>query len=314
LTRWQIGSSGTQTGDSDVPATPVFGLTLSPAQGGTVELGAVGFSDLTNTTTISAGTYTFHYYDELLAPPVISISSAAAAADASITLSAVSNATPKSFIQLDQEVLEVSAISSDGLTLQVTRAMHGTSAADHAAGTLFYLLSTRVLIVPFIDDFFGSPSSGDWDYSLSFPNVRIATTEFFVTNSIGNSPTAYGVFTDTQDLGLRTLSGGQYSFQVAGFLAIQTGAAPDISIEGPHSIRDIFAIVKTPSTDSAISVNVNLNGALLCTLSVAAGAATSNTVDGLLLPVLTTGSLMSLDITAVGQTFPGSDLTVVIRV
>jgi hypothetical protein len=179
---------------------------------------------------------------------------------------------------------------------------------------LFYALLARVLTVPFIPDFFGSPSSGDWNYSLSFPNVRIAATELFVTNSQGNSPSAFAVFTGTPDQGLRTLSGGQYSFQVAGFLAVQTGAAPDLSVEALRLVRDVFAIIKTPPTDSSIGLNINLNGTLLCSLTIAANSSTSNLVRGLLLPVLTTGSLLSLDITSVGQTIPGADLTVVIRV
>jgi Putative phage tail protein len=314
LTRWQIGSSGVLTGDTSVPSLPAFGLSVSTTQGGTIQLGAVGFGDLTNTTTVSAGTYTFRYYDELLGPPAITVSAAVAVGDVSLTLSAESAAIAGSFIQLDAEVLQVTQVSSDGLTLGVTRGMDGSVATAHAAGTLFYPLAARVLVVPFIHSFFGSPASGDWNYSLPFPNVRLAAAEFFVTNSQGNSPTAFGVFTDTLDQGLRTLSGGQYSFQVAGFLAVQTGAAPDISIEGPHAIRDIYAIIKTPSTESAIGLNINVGGTLLCSLSIPAGATISNVVEGLLLPVLNTGNLLSLDVTSVGQTVPGSDLTVVIRV
>jgi hypothetical protein len=232
----------------------------------------------------------------------------------SVTLAAATTAVVNSCVQIDEEVMQVTQISTDGLTLQVTRGMHGTSAADHVSGTLIYALSDRVVIVPFIDDFFGSPASGDWNYSLSFPNVRLASAELFVTNSQGNSPTAFGFFTNTPDQGLRTLSGGQYSFQVGGFLAVQTGAAPDISIEGPRAIRDVFAIVKTAPTDAAIELNINLNGSLLCSLSIPADSTSSNAVRGLLLPTLTTGSLLSLDITSVGQTIPGSDLTVVMRV
>jgi hypothetical protein len=267
-----------------------------------------------NTNTVSAGTYTFHYYDESLSPPQISLGATIAATDTTLTLSAVSTATSGTFAQIEEEVLSVTQVSTDGLTLQVVRGMHNTVPASHAAGTLFYPLLTRVLTVPFIHNFFGSPASGDWSYSFSFPNVRIATTELFVTNSQGNSPSAYAVFTNSPDQGLRTLSGGQYSFQIAGFLAIQTGAAPDISVEGLHLVRDVFAVIKTPPTGSDIGLNINLNGTSLCSLSIPANSTTSNLVPGLMLPVLSAGSLMSLDITSVGQTVPGSDLTVVIRV
>jgi hypothetical protein len=315
LTRWQIGETGVGSEDMAVPAEPFFGLSLSTSQGGTVQLGAIGFSDLSNTKTISAGTYTFHYYDELAGPPTLLVGTPIVETDTSIALTAVSGAVANSLVQLEQEVLQVTAVSPDGLTLQVSRGLHGTVPVPHLAGTLAYSLASRVLIVPFIRNFFGSPSSGDWTYSLPFPNVRIASAELFVTNAQGNSPTASGAFTNNLDYGMRTLSGGQYSFQIAGFLAVQTGAVPDISAEGPHAIRDIFAFVKTAPTDSAIALNINRNGNLLGTLSIPAGlTASSNAVTGLLLPALKTGDRLSLDITTVGQTIPGSDLTVVIRV
>jgi Putative phage tail protein len=315
LTRWQIGGTGIGTSDTTVPAQPVFGVSLSTTQGGTIDLGPVGFPDLSETRTVSAGTYTFHYYDELGGPPAVSLQTGIGDSDQSLLLSASSMAEVDSFIQMEQEILQVTGISADELTLQVNRGMHGSPAAAHEAGsTLVYVLSNRVVTVPFIRNFFGTPASGNWTYSLPFPNVRIASAELFVTNSQGNSPIASGALTDNLDAGLRTLSGGQYSFQVAGFLAVQTGAAPDISVEGPHAIRDVFAIVKTPPTDAAIIINVNVNEVLLCSLTIPATAESSEAVSGLLLPALRTDDRLSMDLISVGQTIPGSDLTVVIRV
>jgi len=313
LTRWQIGSSGGSLGDTSVPGAPVFGLSLSQTYGGTIQLGEIGFATLVNTSTTSAGTYTLHFYNELLGPPTVAVSTNCTALDTSITLSTSSNAEVNSLIQIGAEVLQVTGRSNDQLTLEVTRGLHGTTASSHASGTLVYLLASRVLTVPFVYNFFGSPASGNWSYSVPLPNVRLATAELFVTNSQGNSPISYGVFTNTLDQGLRTLSGGQYSFQVAGFLAIQNGAAPDISVEGPHAIRDVFAVVKTASSETAIALNVNLNGNLLCSLEIPPSFNISGVVRGLTLPALTTGGLLSLDITSVGQAVPGSDLTVIVR-
>ena len=54
-----------------------------------------------------------------------------------------------------------------------------------------------------------------------------------------------------------------------------------------RSIRDIYAIIKTPPTESSVSLNVNLNGALVMfACHSLLGATTSNVVRGLLLPVL----------------------------
>ena len=66
VTRWQIGGSGTS--DADVPPAPFFGLGAGQ-RGGTVELSGVSFTDLTNTSTISAATLTMHYWDELRGRP-----------------------------------------------------------------------------------------------------------------------------------------------------------------------------------------------------------------------------------------------------
>ena len=62
VTRWQIGGSGTS--DVDVPPQPYFGLGAGQ-RGGTVELSGVSFTELTNTSTISAATLTMYYWDEL---------------------------------------------------------------------------------------------------------------------------------------------------------------------------------------------------------------------------------------------------------
>ena len=52
------------------------------------------------------------------------------------------------------------------------------------------------------------------------PDVRVASAELFVTNRAGNSPVQSICLTSTLDSGLRTLSGGQYSIQVDGYLAV----------------------------------------------------------------------------------------------
>ena len=62
MTRWVIGGSAY---DAEAPPRPVFGLGLSGARGGTLEVSGVAFEDLTNTRTVMAGTLTLHYWDEL---------------------------------------------------------------------------------------------------------------------------------------------------------------------------------------------------------------------------------------------------------
>ena len=77
---------------------------------------------------------------------------------------------------------------------------------------------------------------------LLLPDVRIACAQLFVTNSKGNSPASAISLTHNVDNGLRTLSGGQYSIQVEGFLAVDQMAAPALVVDTAHSVRDVFAV------------------------------------------------------------------------
>jgi len=202
---------------------------------------------------------------------------------------------------------------TNGTTISVTRASHGTAAAAHSVGAGVYILAEKIFILPFAQDFFGSPASGNWSFPTLLPDCRVTSAELFVTNIKGNSPTTAVCVTQTDDNGLRTLSGGQFSFQVEGFLAIETGATPDIIVENTYSVHDVYAVIRQAPVGGPIQLQVNQNGAPYCTLTIADGQAVSNSVDGASLPLLTAGATLSLDIDMVGPTNPGADLTVVIR-
>lgn len=255
LTCWQIGGSGIGAGDSDVPPRPVFGLSL--AGQGTIDLAGVGFTDLTNTRTISAGTLTLFFWDELRSPSTESLASVVEAGDTTIALNSAGTAEAGDMIQIESEVLEVVQVQNGGLTYEVTRGSHGSTAAAHAAGVAVYLLKRNVAIVPFVKGFFGSPASGSYSHSVFLPDVRVAAAEFFVTNAIGSGPVATGAFAATVDQGLRTLSGGQLSIQVEGYLAIQTDAAPPLVLEDSHAPRDIFAVVREAPTGGPVQLQTS---------------------------------------------------------
>jgi hypothetical protein len=111
---------------------------------------------------------------------------------------------------------------------------------------------------------------------------------------------------------LRTLSGGQYSIQVDGFLAVDSSAAPAIVAEASHAVRDVFAVLGG-AADAAVQVQLNVDGTAYCALTFAAGTITSNSVDGLTLAPLTSGAKITLSVLSVGKSIPGNDLTVLIR-
>ena len=311
LTRWVLGQSGGLSADSDVPPAPVFGVAVSPAQGGTLALSGLGFSDLVNTRSIVAGTYRFHSYDEINGAAPGRLTALVTADDTTIAFG--STYAPGVLLQIEQEVVQITGANVGG-GFNVTRGVFSTRAAAHATTAPVYLLDIKVITVPFVKGFFGSPASGDWKYSVQLPNTRVAAVELNMTNSLGDGAVTANPYTGTVDSGLRTMAGGQYSFQVGGYLAIQTGAAPALIVDADRSVRDMYGIVSTASTGAGIVAQLNRNGAPYATISFDAGATTSVApVNGFGLPALRAGDVLTVDLTGVGTTNPGGDLTVIIR-
>jgi hypothetical protein len=309
VTRWTIGGSG--AADTQVPPQPFFGL--GPAVGGgAVVLSGVSFTDLTNTNSISSGTLTFYYWNELLGTPATVLAAAMAVGDQTLTLTAAGPGQVGSVLQIDGEILTVSAVADNGTQYSVARGVDGSTPVPHVAAAPVYHLTNQTTIMPFPDGFFGSPYSGNWTYTIALPDVRIGSAELFVTNDVGNSPLTGICMTHNVDNGLRTLSGGQYSIQVDGFLAVEQCVAPPLVVETAHSVRDVFAILGS-AADAQVQVQVDLNGALYCTLTFGPGTISSNSVDGsTLLPLPEMGQL-TVAVLSVGEVIPGADLTVTIR-
>jgi hypothetical protein len=314
LTAWTILGATGQALDTDVSGPPVFGL--YPIGAGSIEVLGIAFTDLTNTRSISAGTFTLAYWDETQGPSTFLLSAAMGATDTSFTLATAISASSGSLVQIDAEVMVVQASVTGSTTVSVSRASHGSAAAIHAVEAGVYLLKEKIFILPFAEDFFGSPASGSYAFPITVPDVRIGAAELFMTNSRGNSSVATKSFTSTTDLGLRTLLGGQLTIQVEGPLAIQTNAAPPLLVDTLCSVRDVYAIVQDAPTGAPITMQVTLNGGVYCELTIATNATASNTVDGFALGPLPAQAIIGLNITSVVETAntqPGSDLTVTIR-
>lgn len=309
VTRWQIGGSG--TADTAPPPAPAFGLGAGPA-GGTVVLSGVSFTDLTNTQTVSAGTVSLFYWSELQGTPATLLLAAMTAADTTLTLTAAGAAQAGTIIQIDAEVMQVTAVSTGGVQFTVARGLHGSTAAGHSIQAVVFQLSDLTVITPFPPEFFGSGYSGNWTYPVLLPDVRVASAQMFVTNQKGNGPIASICLTHNVDNGLRTLSGGQYSIQVDGFLAVDQSVAPALVTDAAHSVRDVFAVLGT-SADQPVQLQIDLNGTAYCQLTIPVGQLVSNSVDGATLAPLASAAQITLSVLAVGQTLPGADLTVLIR-
>ena len=314
LTVWQIGGVSVVPVDQSVPPAPSFGLV--PTGNGSVQVQAIGFGTLVNTRTITAGTMTIGYWDELNGPTVVALSAPVAATDSTVQLNTANAAQVGDLLQVEAEVMVVQQISLDGLTYTVARGAYATAPGSYEVGVPAWDLSRKTFILPFFPDFFGSPASGSYSYPLSFPDKRIVTADLFMTNARGNSEAAQAAFTDVTDYGLRTLSGGQLTLQIDGPLAIQTNAAPPLTIDSTHSVRDVFAMLNQAPTGTSVELEVTQNGQPYCSLTIPVNQTSSNVVDGATLGTLEAQAQIGLNVVSVSQTqytAPGSDLTVTIR-
>ncbi len=289
-------------------------MTAPTTPNGTLALSGVSFSDLTNTHSVTAGTLTLYYWNELLGSTPYVLAADVAAADTVVNLSQAGNAAAGSYLQVEAEIMQVQAVQNNGLQYQVARGMHGTSAVAHAAQPTVpvYQLLSKVAVAPFPAGFFGSPLAGNWSYPLALPDARVASAELYVTNSRGNSPVSSINLTQSVDYGLRTLSGGQYSLQVGGFLAVDSNAAPNIVVEAAHAVRDMYAVVKQAPSGGPVQLNVSQNGTLYGTLTIPDGTNVSGRLSCFAMP-LSENAQLSLSVTAVGPTSAGADLTVILR-
>lgn len=309
---WRIGGAGA-SGDADVPPEPVFALTTKGQ--GVVEVTGIGFGEFPNTASISGATLTVHYVDEVLGNPSFALAGAldAAAVAAAFTGGVVGVGN---VLLCGSELLRVLDGPDSQGHFAVERGAFGSPSAPHATGDGVIALARRSIVLPFVKNFFGSAASGAYSYPVRVPNVRIAAAEMFATNGRGNGLTHPVSFTNTVAGGLRTLSGGQLTFQVSGFLAIQANAVPPLTMESDSSVRDVSAKLGQASTGQQVVVRLNRNGAAYCDLIIPPLATKSSATDGAALAALREGDVLTLDVVSVGHdadTLPGRDLTVTVR-
>jgi hypothetical protein len=306
-----VGSAGE---DGDVPPEPVFSLTTTGA--GQLWLLGIGFPTLENTRTIAAGTLVLHYWNELAGPSGVQTSGSITAQDEWLALAPAMQLEPATVVQIGSELLRVVDWNQASGLLQVQRGVLGSAAAAHGPGERAYILDRRVTVAPFVKDFFGSPASGSYALGIPLRSARVTAAEFLVTNARGDSPTATVCFTSFQEHGLRTLSGGQYTIQREGDLAIETSVAPPLIVDEEHSVGSILATLSEAPVGAPVVLRLRVDGQTYCDVTVPAGSRNSALIGGADMPPLMEGEELTLDVLSVGQgtgTRPGRDLTVTIR-
>lgn len=314
VTRWRLNGSSGSLLDQDAPPVPTFAL--STTGDGTIEVQSVGFSELLNTRTITAGTLVLQYWNELRSPSVTALSTDLDAENDVVVFSPPGQVSVGQIVQMGRELLEVLSVSNEGNAMQVLRGSHGSPISQHFMGTVLYPLDSRAEILPFGRDFFGSPASGSYAFSVHLPGVRVAGASLYLTNARGNSEVSRRGVTSTLDDGLRTMQGGQVTIQLSGWLAIEDSATPPLFVDRPLVMRDVFAVVQEAPSIGPVTLRLRQDNDEICLLTIEPGTTTSNVVDGFALPPLRNGAYLNLDVVSLSQSAestPGSDLTVTIR-
>ena len=320
LTRWALGAGQS---DAGIPGTPEF--LLSVPGGGNVTIFDIGFEHLDNIASVSSGTLQIFSWNELQAPSTYFLATAVDNTAGSILLNHVADPQVGDIIQAGTELMAVISVDSAANSYSVVRRALNSTATTHEVGEIVLHLQRAVLILPFARDFFENRASVNYLHTVSLPDVRICAAQLYVSNSFGDSQSTSHSYTTGPEGGLRTLSGGQFSLQVSGYLATQQNAAPPLLNQASHAIRDIRATVSHAPHDYRINIAVLQNGVPLGgdsgVLSIGPGNLTSNVVDGVNLPALQEGGALTLNITLdlpegfqpSPSTNPGRDLTVTIR-
>ena len=211
------------------------------------------------------------------------------------------------------------SIDTSTKKLSIVRGACGSPAINHSAGAPVLQLDTKVIIVPFASGFFENRASINFLHTFSLPDARVSAAEFFVTNAFGNSQAQQVCFTQTNDGGLRTLSGGQFSLQVSGYLGTQQNAAPPLVIESSHAVRDVRAGLNQAASGYDTAIQLLQNGVEYCSLAIPSGSSNSTLLDGVNLPPLQAEGAITINIsltpsgTPTGALSPGRDLTVTMR-
>jgi hypothetical protein len=313
VTRWVVGGGAGSELDLDVPGPPTYALAATGQ--GAVTLSQVGFTSLTNTRSVTAGTLQLIYFDELQTPTPYKLGNSVDAATSAIAIASPFAENP-GMLQIGEELMTVQSFDSTTNTCTVTRGALGSASSNHNANDPVWLLSKATFVLPFARDFFENPAAQNFAHTIPVPDIRIAASEFYVTNSRGDSATSVQCYTSSPDGGLRTCSGGQFAIQVGGYLAVQQNAAPPLFVEATHSVRDLRASVSEAPAGTAILLNLLRNSTVYCQLAIPAGQTVSNVFNGATLAPLKEGDAVTLDIVQVGQAqqnSPGRDLTVTIR-
>lgn len=313
---WQVGVGSASGSDSGVPATPAFGFAL--IEEGTVSIGGIGFSVLENLSSVYVGQLGILFWDELTAPTPVSLGTALSSSATNVALNGLSVSLPQgTFFQIEEEIFETTGDPVSGNIYPVIRARYQTAAVAHEAAKPAFVLTRRDMTIPFVPGYFSSTAAVGFRYNFRLPNVRISAADLTLYNRVGASARAEESYTGVTSFGVRTLSGGQITMNVQGYLAIEASAGNSYVVDRTTVVRDVSAYVQEAPAGDDVEILVRVNGNPYCDLVIPAGSNVAANVSKFNTQALPQGAKLSFDILNVPSASlgtPGRELTVLLQI
>lgn len=313
---WQIGVGGTGSVDFDTPPQPNFSLGL--LENGIISLGGLSFASLENVASVYMGQLRLHYWDELDSPTPISLATAVNGVESDWQIAGLqSPLVAGSFLQVGEEIVEVLGFDALGGSYQMRRGTYQSPPSVHDVGQPLFQLQHRDLAIPFVPGYFQSSSAVGFRHNVAIPNIRIAAAGLVLYNRLGASPDRELSFTGLFGGGLRTMSGGQISLNVNGYMAIEAAAGTSHVVDRSTVVREIQAFVEKAPQGANIELVLRVGDVPYAEVTIEDGSHASQSITGFNRGPLAAGSVVSLDIVSVPagvDGIPGKDLTVQILV
>jgi len=313
---WQVGVGSASNNDTGVPSTPGFGFGL--IEQGTVSIGGIAFQTLENLASVYIGQLGILFWSELEAPTPLSLGFELFPEDSEVTLEGLSAPLPSgSLFQVHEEIFETVGEPLSGNIYSVLRARYKTTAEAHAEASGVFVLTRREMTIPFAPGYFNSSSAVGFRYNFRMPNVRISGADFVLHNRFGPSERSEEAYTGFTNYGVRTLSGGQITMNLQGYLAIEASAGNSFLLDRGTVVRDVSAYVQEPPTGGDVEILVRLNGDPYCELTIESGSHVAAAVSKFNVQPLPAGGTLSFDVLNVPPASagtPGRDLTVLLQI
>lgn len=107
-------------------------------------------------------------------------------------------------------------------------------------------------------------------------------------------------------------SGANLLLFAPGTLAIDSNVAPLVSLPRARTIEEIVALVKTPPAGGSLTLRLEAGARQVATVTIG-DSQSSGRLNGAGLQPFPANQVCTLAITSVGLTFPGADLSVIVR-